>query len=438
VDSFGRRLRVVFPGRRWGGPGPDFHGAVLALEDGRLIRGDVELHRRARDWVEHRHAADPAYAQVVLHVVLVADAPTLGGDGQPIATLALPLDAPEHAAGGVLPHTLGAPEHAGGVPRTKAARWWALGTDAPRAPCVRDASEVLAIVEAAGLARFRARVARFEGDLALVEPDQVVWRGVAEALGYTRNTAAFGLLADAVPWAEAARVVVERGPAGLAGLLLGTAGLLDQASLPEAHAWRALKRQRGLRPALQRSSWDRRELRAANAPVQRCRGLAALAARWSSSDAAHAHTALARDDDLDAYAGVVSEPVPRNVQLAEQAVDLVRSASRLRRPTLWRCVRTSPWIGRGRAQVLVINVLLPFAAAAGVAEAEDLFARLAGEPTNRVVRYMAELLGGPGVRFRGARHQQGLVQLFKETCATRHCELCPARRSAPIPVELWA
>src|SRR5918912_270652 len=30
VDSRGRRLHVVFPGRRWGGPGPDFRRAVLA------------------------------------------------------------------------------------------------------------------------------------------------------------------------------------------------------------------------------------------------------------------------------------------------------------------------------------------------------------------------------------------------------------------------
>ena len=30
VDCCGHHLRVVFPGRRWGGPGPDFVGAVLA------------------------------------------------------------------------------------------------------------------------------------------------------------------------------------------------------------------------------------------------------------------------------------------------------------------------------------------------------------------------------------------------------------------------
>ena len=85
----------------------------------------------------------------------------------------------------------------------------------------------------------------------------------------------------------------------------------------------------------------------------------------------------------------------------------------MRRPGLWRFVRASPWVGRGRAQVIAVNVLLPFAAAAGVVEAAELFERLPGEPTNRVVRYMAELLGGPDVRFRGACQQQGLLHLFK-------------------------
>jgi hypothetical protein len=94
-------------------------------------------------------------------------------------------------------------------------------------------------------------------------------------------------------------------------------------------------------------------------------------------------------------------------------------------------VAAPPWIGRGRAQVVVINVLLPFAAAAGLADAARLFERLPGEPTNRVVRYMASQLGGPDLRFRGACQQQGLLHLFKLTCATRLCERCPAHAWPP-------
>jgi hypothetical protein len=378
VDCCGRHLRVVFPGRRWGGPGPDFLGAVLAQSDGTLVRGDIEVHRRASSWAGHRHARDPAYRQVVLHVVQVADTLALDARGEHLPTVALE------------------PER-GPPPRLV------------RGPCVRAAPAVQGIVEAAGRERFRARAARFEGDLTAVVADQVLWRGVCEALGFKRNTRPFGQLAEAVPWSQAALVVVDRGPVGLAGLLLGAAGLLAEATLPEAHAWRALQRQLGVRAALPASSWDRRQLRAANAPEWRCRGLAELAAHWVAAS-------------REASATRASGP-------ADYVLDAVRVAAQARRPSLWRLVRASPWIGRGRAQVIVVNVVLPFAAAAGVAEAGALFERFPGEPSNRVVRYMAEQLGAPAVRFRGACHQQGLLQLFKLTCAGRICERCPARLS---------
>jgi len=81
---------------------------------------------------------------------------------------------------------------------------------------------------------------------------------------------------------------------------------------------------------------------------------------------------------------------------------------------------------------------LPFAAAAGMGDAAGLFERAAGEPSNRIVRYMAEQLGGAGqaqrarggIRFAGAWHQQGLLQLFQQTCAARVCERCPARATS--------
>jgi hypothetical protein len=420
---------VVFPGRRWGGPGPDFRGALLALPDGTLVRGDVELHRRARDWITHRHAADPEYAQVVLHVVEVLDAPTFDAQQRAIPTLALRL----HPA---------APERLTTPPGQPRAGPWAahpLAGPAPPslqplspaplslAPCIRAAPAVLGAVEAAGRKRFRARAARFEGDLSVAPADQVLWRGLAEALGYTRNTEPFGRLAEAVPWPEAARVVVERGPVALVGLLLGTAGLIGSATLPEAHAWRVLQRQRGLRVAVGLSAWDRRAQRAANAPAQRCRGLAELAARWAGARG-------------DGSGGTGARGAGARVAgaLAEQALAAVRHAATVRRPRLWAFSWAGPWIGRGRAQVMAINVVLPFAAAAGVPEAAALFERLPGEPSNRVVRYMAEQLAAPGVRFRGACHQQGLLQLFKQTCAARICERCPARgQGAPEALEVW-
>ena len=100
----GRRLEVLHPGKLNLLGGPDFKGARLRFDGVERI-GDVELHLHAEDWVAHGHAADPAYAGVVLHVVLFPARPnwvTLGTEGQSIPNLTvLPLlhhDLEEYAA----------------------------------------------------------------------------------------------------------------------------------------------------------------------------------------------------------------------------------------------------------------------------------------------------------------------------------------------------
>ncbi len=99
----GRRLRIITPGRWNHFGGPDFMDARLEIE-GEHVTGDVELHLHASDWNAHRHADDPAYRNVVLHVILfpAADQYATGFDGAPIAQLTLlPLlnhDLEEYAA----------------------------------------------------------------------------------------------------------------------------------------------------------------------------------------------------------------------------------------------------------------------------------------------------------------------------------------------------
>lgn len=88
----GRAVVIDHPGKWNLLGGPDFRGARLCVGDGGRITGDVELHLRAADWVAHGHAADRAYDNVVLHVVLFPPEPghvTRGGNGREIPVLAL-------------------------------------------------------------------------------------------------------------------------------------------------------------------------------------------------------------------------------------------------------------------------------------------------------------------------------------------------------------
>jgi hypothetical protein len=101
----GRRVQVIDPGKWNLLGGPDFRVARLRFDDGPEVIGDVELHLRSSDWDVHAHARDPAYNNVVLHVVLFwpeAGQVTRGGGGKEIPVLPLlPLlhhDLEEYAA----------------------------------------------------------------------------------------------------------------------------------------------------------------------------------------------------------------------------------------------------------------------------------------------------------------------------------------------------
>lgn len=72
--------------------GPDFRGARLVIA-GKPVNGDIEVHFRVEAWTQHGHDTDPAYDDVVLHVVLfppaVGAAPMRTRSGREIPVLVL-------------------------------------------------------------------------------------------------------------------------------------------------------------------------------------------------------------------------------------------------------------------------------------------------------------------------------------------------------------
>lgn len=92
VTRAGVPVNVIFQGRPGRGPGPDFRDAVIAAPSGLPLRGDVELHVRASSFRAHGHASDPAYANVILHVVFddegESETALSGGRSAPVIALA--------------------------------------------------------------------------------------------------------------------------------------------------------------------------------------------------------------------------------------------------------------------------------------------------------------------------------------------------------------
>jgi hypothetical protein len=87
---------ILEPGRRNGGPGPDFLRARIRFPDGATKTGDIEIHCRTAGWHQHGHRWDQRYSNVILHIVTGGSAsPIKIGASQQAPTIYLPGHLPE-------------------------------------------------------------------------------------------------------------------------------------------------------------------------------------------------------------------------------------------------------------------------------------------------------------------------------------------------------
>ncbi|PID93108.1 MAG: hypothetical protein CSA96_00655 [Bacteroidetes bacterium] len=89
VSSCGKHIRLVSAGSENIHAGPDFLHARIYI-NGRLWVGNVEIHRKAADWYRHGHHRNPAFDNVILHVVARSGPLTLNSKQRPIPTIELP------------------------------------------------------------------------------------------------------------------------------------------------------------------------------------------------------------------------------------------------------------------------------------------------------------------------------------------------------------
>ena len=259
----GTLLRVVYPGRPSAAAGPDFRDAILSTQDGRLLRGDVELHLTPGGWRAHGHHRDRLYNGVVLNVVLW---PASSGRGQ--TRLEMGARVPTVALFPVLDR--------------RQLEQGSLGL-APALPLLPGAPDRVAVLlDRAGDARFRKKVRLFAGLLSARRPsgppspgqvrpagaEELLYQRLMEALGYTRNREPFLALAQGVPLALLARAVMgasgEERARTLLALLLGGGGFL--ADTPTDASLRESWRSTGLAPVVSRGGWRLFRVRAGQPP----------------------------------------------------------------------------------------------------------------------------------------------------------------------------
>lgn len=244
----GRRFRVIYPGRASTTAGPDFRDAVLEEEEVGLVRGDVEVHVRQKDWDAHGHRNDPRYNGVVLHVVARPD--------EPYSTLHSGTRVPVLSLEPLLDDRMPSPGEGRDL-------WPLLKAHGYVPP--KDATEMGILLDRAGDSRFLEKSAAFLAFVREEDPEQVLYAVLMEALGYSQNCEPFLELAYRVPYCRLKKVGLESPPEERLGrireLLLSEAGFLT--SLPDAKA---------MSPA----RWHLFRVRPQNHPRRRIMGFACL------------------------------------------------------------------------------------------------------------------------------------------------------------------
>jgi hypothetical protein len=421
----GEPVRVEDPGRWNLEAGPDFLDAILAIgHKARRVVGDVEVHLRPADWQHHGHSSDPAYAKVVCHLTYWSGRLPDG---------VLPPGATHIALRGALAAMPGFSFESIDVDAFPYAT-----LTAERPPCAEALAAMpggarMALLDAAGQERLRAKAARMATAISEVGPDQALYEEWMVALGFKNNRSAFRHLAHAIPVQEL-RDISEGDVLTAYAILLGVAGLIPRQCTPDREdesvgfirrMWTAWwkRESRFEKRMLPRNLWRLSGCRPLNHPTRRLAGAADLFVRQ-----------LSLTDQIlsiDTRNPIVWRDALHDIMEASVAMEFVLHRQGLasrRRP------QAIALIGAEREAAIAANVVLPFLAACGKS-VEPLFAALAIEANNAVIRETAHALFGrdhsPSLYRTGLR-QQGLIQIAQDFCLDRRTGCAGCRLPAAI------
>ena len=312
----GLRVRVLYSGHT---AGPDFRDALLEVEGVGLVQGDVEIHVRQRDWKSHGHGDDPRYNGVVLHAALDVQSSSTqlqSGQNAPVISLAALMGDDEaeddgQVQGGSLWEILSA-----------------LGYPRPS-----SAAEMGELLDRAGDQRFPGKSRGFQTFLAEQDPDQILYEGLMEGLGYRQNQHAFLMLAQRAGYADlrraAARIPVWEQVSAIEAWLVALSGLGSEGGSGDSQSAGT-----GFGPAMEPQAWHCFRVRPANHPLRLIFGAAGLVSRF----------------------------------LEAGLVEGLRAAAATGKPALLTSALAVPsstgsgpaFVGLSRARDLAVNVVLPF------------------------------------------------------------------------------
>ncbi len=398
-----KAVRIVQLGEWNRAAGPDFLHCAVEI-DGVRHAGPIELDTHPSDWEAHGHATNPAFNDVILHVVFRREGPesfARTSNHQLVPRVFVP---PERIV------------EALDLPRRDVALARAGRCSEPLAG--HSAEAIRGLLTNAARRRAERKAARFLRTAAVQGRDAALFQSVAESLGYRANRLPMRLLAQRVPVAALRDVPPE-------SVLLGAAGFLDPEMVERAPTdtrshltalwkdWWKLRSRFGTGPE-RALPWTFHGQRPANHPHRRVAALAVLAAHW----AGFRRHAMARPFSPKAvirYLGDLAHPFWNHRHTLGS------------KPT----ARPLALVGRDRALELLANHLVPLALLEDPEFSWDAYLRLPSPAPNTKVKNATLRLFGArddlASLLRPIAHHQALLEIYHDFCLedASDCSECP-------------
>lgn len=392
----GRRLEIINPGIHNRDAGPDFSSAKVKINDTEWA-GNVEIHVKASDWYRHGHHTDPAYQNVLLHVVGVDDAQIQLADGRILpqvnvvmspqflhiyASLSKGIDNVRCAA------------HIRSIPKIATNDW----------------------LESLGIERLISKAGRISQTYWQFGCDweQTLFITLARALGFGLNGVPFEMMAKSLPLKYLYRHADD--PLQTAALLFGQAGLLDPTAniFDEYHSrlcreYAFLAKKYELKP-IRAGLWKYARTRPQNFPHRR---LAILAAAIQPGFSLTDHLLDAKGD-IEELRSFFSWEAPRYWTLHSD-FGMTGTTSYPRK------------LSKASVDLLLINFAAPFYYAYGALQGNpdigewgvNIQNALPAEKNSIISQWEASSL-----KARDAFQSQALIHLRKEYCDRSRCLDC--------------
>ncbi len=392
--SSGQQLEVLHFGNYNTGNGPDFSEGRVRIGD-TVWAGHIEMHLKSSDWHHHRHQFDPAYDNVVLHVVWEDDEPVLNARGVALPTLVL--------------KSL--------VSELVVERFEELAANEHAIPCQDLIGETPQLILNAWIERMSLqRLERKTEELRLLllrkrsDWDAAFFHRMAVCLGLPLNAGAMEELVERLPLSLLSRYRSDQ--CSLEALLLGVAGFLDEEFFDEyprqlAREFEHLKNKHQLEP-LPRSMWNFRGLRPASFPTMRLVQLAALVRSLPRMFDSFLEVTKPRElyklFDVEPHEYWRTHYLPDRESAARRKV-----------------------IGQATGEIALLNAVVPFVFLYGrlqgrsalETQALELLAALPAEKNGITDQWKRV-----GLVPENAAESQALLSLRKEYCAPRRCLEC--------------